>query len=156
MNAEAQMERVELNICLAGGTISRDVELTRALAKRHKVSRLTNVDRLTKHFVLCESELEGVDVLVLDCGERKELLTDILSNVTERAPHLGVVLVNGGLTTMEIATALEMGAADYLAVPCTPIELEMLAERVEILGCRARDAKAAAGDGGRKQGTLPR
>ena len=145
---------VLLNICVAGRTISRDVELTKALGAKHNVSQLRNMARLSKRFIL--SEIEGIDVLILDCSEKKELLVDVISNITECAPHLSIVLVNGGLTTEDIATALGKGAADYLGVPSTPDEIELFAERVEILGVRARRAKAVAGNGRGQKKALPR
>ncbi len=143
---------VLLNICVAGRTISRDVKLTKALGAKHNVSQLRKVAQLSKPFIL--SELKGTDVLVLDCGEKKELLMSVISNITECAPHLRIVLVNGGLTTKDVATALAKGAADYLGVPSTPDEIELFAERVEILGVRARRARVAARDGRGQRRTL--
>ena len=135
-----------LNICLAGRGISQDTRLTRVLGTRHNISQLGSVVELLSQSAL--SELEAVDLLVLDCGEKKDLLSDVISNITSHVPLLGIVLVNGGLTTNEIARALGKGAMDYLAVPSTPDELKVLAERVEVLGFRAKHAKAAAGNGG--------
>lgn len=135
-----------LNICLAGTGISEDSRLTRALGAKHNISLLGSVAELLKPSSL--SELAATDLLILDCGEQKDLLGDVISNVTSNIPHLGIVLVNGGLTTNEIAHALGKGATDYLAIPATRDELMVLAERVEVLGFRARQAKAAAGNGG--------
>lgn len=134
-----------LNICLAGRGISQDTRLTRVLGARHNISCLDSVVELLSPSAL--SELEAVDLVVLDCGEKKDLLGDVISTITANIPLLGIVLVNGGLTTNEIAGALGKGAMDYLAVPSTPDELEVLAERVEVLGFRAKQAKAAAGNG---------
>lgn len=146
-------ERVALNICLVGRAISQDIELTKALEAKHNVSRLPTVAQLSTPLVL--SEIEWMDVLVLDCGEKKELLNDVITNVTEHMPHLSVLLVNGGLTTQEIAAALGSGAAEYLALPSTGDEKRVLAERVEVLGLRARQAKVTGGNGHPQQKTLP-
>jgi hypothetical protein len=54
----------------------------------------------------------------------------LLPQITSDHPELCVVLVDGGITQKQIASAFEAGVKDYFA---EPYDIELLAERIDAL-----------------------
>lgn len=128
---ETGKDRV-FHICLAGHTVSNDWGLIKQLKSRHQVTVVERVRLLSRNSILT-----GADVLVLDCSESQGLGPKILPFLKKYFPALCVVLVDGGLTQKQIATAFQKGAKDYFS---EPYDVKLLVERIDFWGAQKRKA----------------
>ena len=125
------------HVCLAGAGVSNNWSLIEPLKRSHQV---TVVERSA--MLYANSILSTAGVLVLDCGDRPERGPAAVRALRLLYPDLSIVLVNGGLTPGEIATAFREGVQDYFPHQSNTT---LVVERVEHLArqARLRDARIA-------------
>ena len=114
-----------LHVCLAGPKVTNDWGLIQSLRSRYLVTLLERIELLVRR-----SFLSGTHLLVLDCSENAELLSEVLPRLKEEFPDLCVVLVDGGLSQKQIAASFKEGVQDYFA---DPYDAELLRERMDSL-----------------------
>ncbi len=114
------------HFALTGHKLADDWNLIQRLkALRHRVTLLKREDLST-----AKSILESVDVFIQDCSSAKDLESEVLSHLREwrdHIPRLRVVLIDGGLTQEEIASAFKVGIRDYFP---DPYDVNLLVERI--------------------------
>ena len=120
----SQLEDV-FHVCLAGRIVSCDWDLIERLRSRYLVSVMEHVEVLLRH-----SFLNSTHLLVVDCCENAGIVTEILPLLRQRYPDLCVILVDGGLSQKQIASAFQEGVKDYFA---SPYDVELLVERMDFL-----------------------
>ena len=76
------------------------------------------------------SFLDRANVLVLDCGESARHVKETIPILMRRFPGLFVLLVDGGLSQKEIASAFKGGVKDYFP---DPYDVQLLVERTDSL-----------------------
>lgn len=114
------------HVCLAGSTVSNNWALIEALKRHYQVTVIETFDLLLRN-----SLLSTVDVLLLDCEEGGgEIGIETLRTLNNRHNGLCVVLVNGGLTQNQIASAFREGVRDYFS---HHFNVPLLVERVHYL-----------------------
>ena len=111
------------HVCLAGQAVSKDWDLIQTLRSRYAVTLLEQVDRLRQ----CEF-LKNTHLIVLDCSRNAQTALRVLPRLTEELPELCVVLVDGGISQQQVASAFEDGVKDYFA---EPYDIDLLAERID-------------------------
>lgn len=114
-----------LHVCLAGRKVSNDWGLIQSLRSRYLVTLLERVELLVRR-----SFLNRPHLLVLDCSESAELVSQVLPRLKEEFPDLCIVLVDGGLSQKQIAAAFKEGIKDYFA---DPYDADLLLERMDSL-----------------------
>ena len=114
-----------LHVCLAGRKVSNDWGLIQSLRSRYLVTLLERVELLVRR-----SFLNRPHLLVLDCSESAELVSQVLPRLKEEFPDLCIVLVDGGLSQKQIAAAFKDCVKDYFA---DPYDAELLVERMDSL-----------------------
>ncbi len=114
-----------LHVCLAGRKVSNDWGLIQSLRSRYLVTLLERVELLVRR-----SFLNRPHLLVLDCSESAELVSQVLPRLKEEFPDLCIVLVDGGLSQKQIAAAFKEGVKDYFA---DPYDADLLVERMDSL-----------------------
>lgn len=117
-------ERVR-HVCLAGQNLTNDWVLIQKLKAHHQVTLVECVRLVSRNSVLTTA-----DVLILDCGHSQGLGPRLVPLAKKYFPRLQVILVDGGLSQQEIATAFQQGARDYFAEPYEP---DLLVERIAFL-----------------------
>jgi DNA-binding NtrC family response regulator len=120
-----------------GPNLSNDRALADLLKSRHPV---TLVDRLDHLFG--SPLLQTMDVLVLECAAHVESALGFVRTLKDRLPQLVVVLINGGISQMQLATAFHQGIRDYFPANYDP---SLLAERIENLALKQRRTKSTGG-----------
>ena len=116
------------HICLAGARVSNDWSLIQTLKSQHLVTLIERIHLLSR------SSIPAVaDIVVLDCSGNHEQGMQLVPWLKSNFPKLVVVLVNGGLSQEQIASAFRDGVKDYFA---DPYDVKLLAERVHTLGAR--------------------
>ena len=123
-----------MHVGIVGPRLSRDMELLTRLSSTH----LVTVTHLRDAFSGL-SVMETLDVLVLEANAGRDELTHVVAQLRQRHPRMTLVLVNGGLTQLEIAELFRLGLADYFA---TPWDAALLAERIDVLAARHRIGEA--------------
>lgn len=118
-----------LHVCLAGRLVSNDWELIRSLRSRYLVTLMDNVDFLARR----GSMLKETQLLVLDCSRSVDAALACLPRLKQEFPDLCMVLVDGGLNQLQIASAFKEGVKDYFA---SPYDVALLVERVDSLCAR--------------------
>ena len=116
------------HVCLAGRLVSNDWDLIRNLRSKYLVTLVDKVDSLARR-----SMLKEIQILVLDCSRNADTALECLSRLKQEFPNLCMVLVDGGLTQMQIATAFTEGVTDYFA---SPYDVLLLVERMDSLCAR--------------------
>lgn len=117
-------ERVR-HVCLAGQNLTNNWVLIQKLKAHHQVTLVERVRLVSRNSVLTTA-----DVLIVDCGRSQGLGLRLVPLAKKYHPRLQVILVDGGLSQMEIAAAFRQGARDYFAEPYEP---DLLVERVAFL-----------------------
>jgi DNA-binding NtrC family response regulator len=123
-----QRDEGALHICLAGARVSNDLSLIQTLKSQHLVTLVESI-----HLLSISAILPGTDMVVLDCSGNHERGLQLVAWLNSHFPQLVVVLVNGGLSQEQIASAFKEGAKDYFS---DPYDVKLLAERVNALGAR--------------------
>jgi DNA-binding response OmpR family regulator len=123
-----QRDEEILHICLAGARVSNDLSLIQTLKSQHLVTLVESI-----HLLSLSPILPGTDMVVLDCSGNHERGLQLVPWLNSHFPQLVIVLVNGGLTQEQIASAFKEGAKDYFS---DPYDVKLLAERVNALGAR--------------------
>lgn len=118
------------HVCLAGSSVSNNWALIESLKRQYQVTVIETFDLLLRNSVL-----STVDVLLLDCEEGSEIGIETLRALRCRHSALCVVLVNGGLTQNEIASAFREGVRDYFS---HHFNVPLLVERVRYLCSQTR------------------
>jgi DNA-binding NtrC family response regulator len=108
--------------------VSNDLSLIQTLKSQHLVTLIEKIHLLSRSPILAEA-----DIVVLDCSGNLEQGMQLLPWLKSNFPKLVVVLVNGGLTQEQIASAFKEGVKDYFS---DPYDVKLLAERVHTLGAR--------------------
>ena len=123
-----QSDEEVFHICLAGARVSNDLSLIQTLKSRHLITLVENI-----HLLSLRETLPGIDMVVLDCSGNHERGLQLVPWLKTHFPELVIVLVNGGLTQEQIASAFKEGAKDYFS---DPYDVKLLAERVNALCAR--------------------
>ncbi len=118
------------HVCLAGSSVSNNWALIESLKRHYQVTVIETFDLLLRNSIL-----STVDVLLLDCEEGSEVGIETLRALRRRHRELCVVLVNGGLTQNEIASAFREGVRDYFS---HHFNVPLLVERVRYLCSQTR------------------
>lgn len=113
------------HICLAGRLLCNDWPLIQRLKAHHQVTLIERI-RLLAHSTL----LSTSDVLILDCSSPQESGLGVVPVVKRAHPKLIMILVDGGLTQKQIASAFRQGIHDYFS---EPYETNLLVERLTSL-----------------------
>lgn len=128
-----------LHIGLIGPALSADLTLLHRLGQRHVLTLAAAPQNLWA----CEV-MQSIQVVVLESGSVRGDVSQTVAALRQRHPHLQVVLVNGGIDQLHLADAFRAGATDYFA---TPWNVDLLAERIEVLAARAtHDTDAVSGE----------
>jgi DNA-binding NarL/FixJ family response regulator len=126
-----------LLIGLAGPSVSHDLNLTRCLQARHCVTLLGRLDLMIDSPVMAT-----LDVLVMECAQQAERTIEFVRMLKRHVPKLIVVLINGGISQFQLATAFHLGIEDYFPANYDPV---LLAERIEnLVAAKRRNASNAS------------
>jgi len=120
-------------VCLAGAIIS-NWPLIQNLQLRHAVTMIESVSQLENPGLLSTTHL-----LVLDCSQNAHTALRLVPQITTAHPGLFVVLVDGGITQKQIASAFQAGVKDYFA---EPYDIKLLAERIDALCVQLNSSNA--------------
>jgi len=124
----AHTDEQVFHICLAGARVSNDLSLIQTLKSQHLITLVESI-----HLLSLSAILPGTDMVVLDCSGNLDCGLRLVPWLKSHFPELVIVLVNGGLTQEQIASAFKEGAKDYFS---DPYDVKLLAERVNALGAR--------------------
>ena len=119
-----------MHVGIVGPRLARDTELLGRLSGTHLVTISHSRDAFAGF-----AAIAMVDVLVLEAHADRDDLTQLVARLRQQYPQLTLVLVDGGLTQLEIAELFRLGVADYFA---TPWHNALLAERIDVLAMRHR------------------
>jgi CheY-like chemotaxis protein len=119
-----------MHVGIVGPRLSRDIELLTRLSSTHLVTITPLHDARASPAVM-----DIIDVLVLEANASADAVTGIVTALRQRYPRITLVLVNGGLTQLEIAELFRLGVVDYFAAPWDDA---LLAERIDVLAARHR------------------
>ncbi|MGH9349898.1 MAG: hypothetical protein ACRD26_21820 [Vicinamibacterales bacterium] len=122
-----------MHVCLAGAGVSTDWHLVRSLGRYCPVTVVARLELLEDG-----APFASADAIVIDCSCAATEWLDALQRVRDSAPHARVVLLNGGITQDDVATALQHGASDYFP---QPYDRQLLFERLTALARDAQDSK---------------
>lgn len=122
-----------MHVGIVGPRLARDTELLARLSGTHLVTISHSRDAFAGLAGLAAMAL--FDVLVLEANAGRDDLTHLVAHLRQQDPQLTLVLVDGGLTQLEIAELFRLGVADYFA---TPWNDALLAERIDVLAMRHR------------------
>jgi DNA-binding NtrC family response regulator len=143
MQQQTSPARIVSHMCLAGPTLSRDFSLAALLLDRHVLTLIEDPGQL-----MDSSVLSSICVVVLECGGGVEQTLQLIPKLKALRPELDIIVINGGATQSQVASAFQNGARDYFPAPH---DGRLLAERIDGLSNarRRQDPEPPLGDRGR-------
>jgi YesN/AraC family two-component response regulator len=114
----------------------------------HGRYRLLSMEGVRSKLTACAEDLsppalEGVSIVIIDCGARIDRALELLRDIKQRSPHVIVVILTDQGSEEQAVQAFRLGARDYIKKPIELSKLQALITDLIEIKSQSRERRKA-------------